>query len=192
MSSTLLSLFKKATVSESLFKKSDVKDLLVFWEWITLLLFCSQKTSHSFNFFCCFQHVFYCFSPFYPLLCPTTNCTRCSLKKANVSELLFKKSDMKDLLVFWEWITLLLFCSQKTSHSFNCCCCFQHVFYCFSPFYPLLCPRTNCTRRSLKKSDCERIALVALLKIATGSEVLYPSFAHKKRAIRSKNQSANS
>ena len=67
---------------------------------------------------------------------------------------------------------------------------FHHVFDSFSQLFPFLCPRANRShrsslRRSLQKSDGSDL-------LFSKKESLFRSFAHKKRAIRSKNQRANS
>ena len=73
-----------------------------------------------------------------------------------------------------------------------------------SLFFPLLSPRANCPCCSslwcsLQKSVCEQIAPITLYKrssvsnsLFSKSESLFCSFAHKKRAIRLKNQRADS
>ena len=102
------------SMSESLFKKSDMSDSLVFWERIALLLFHSPKTSDLLEQICCFHHVFHCFSPFYPLyaqeqiapvalhpiaLFQRANSSRRSLKKTNKSDSLFQKRESQ----FWSF-----------------------------------------------------------------------------------------
>ena len=113
-------------------------------------------------------------------------------KIATVSKslsLLFKKSDMSDLLKIQanlsqkkEWLVI----HSKNSYF----CMFLIVFHCFSPF---LCPRANPSRRSslsrsfsksdgsdfsccsLQKTDCERIALL-LTKTSDSLEKLTSEF----------------
>ena len=92
----LIALYKRVTMSEllsSLFKKSDVSDLL----------FCSQKTSDSLKKMCVFTmflNDFHCFSPFYTESLPSLFALS-----------LFLKSDRSDAL-------LLLFFKSKIFRSF--------------------------------------------------------------------------
>ena len=82
--------------------------------------------------------------------------------------------------------------------------CFIMFLTVISLFFPLLSPRANCPCCSslwcsLQKSVCEQIAPITLYKrssmsdsLFSKSESLFRSFAHKKRAIRLKNQRADS
>ena len=56
---------------------------------------------------------------------------------------------MSDLLVFWEWIAPLLFCSSKLRDSPYKSNCFHHVFDSFSMFFLILCLRANSSRHYL-------------------------------------------
>ena len=107
-----------------------------------------------------------------------------------------------------ESFVILAKCSQKRqfARKNSYFCIFLTVFHCFSSF---LCPRAICSYHSLQKSDCERIAPIALYKRATVSVSLkslmtkerqerllfFTSeslFCSQKRSICSKNRWANS
>ena len=95
------------------------------------------------------------------------------------------KSDVSDLLIFWEQITLWLFRSQKTSDLLKKNCCFHYVFDSFSLLFLIWSPRGIRSRLFFKKSDESDLLLEK-------KESLFRSFAHIKRVIRLKNQGANS
>ena len=118
-----------------------MSDSLVFWEWITILFFPSQKASDLIIKIHCFhEHVFHCFSPFYPLLCPRANPSHfSSLPKIYIfhsfltvfplfmpwskslpllfAPSLFKKEWQEGLALWKEQIAISLICSQNTSDS---------------------------------------------------------------------------
>ena len=125
-------------------------------------------------------------------------CSRSSLKKSDREKIaliaLYKrvtranhfltKSDMTDLLIFWEQITLLLSKNEWFTQHF-----FLHVFYSFSLLFLILCPRVKCSRRLAPslffKEQWERFAL-------RKECIVICSFAHIKRMIHLKNQTVNS
>ena len=93
----------------------------------------------------------------------------------NHSRRSLQKSDVSDSLVFWEQIPLSLFRSQKYSNLLEQIFCFNHVF------------------AITAKSDLLPLLFASLLFAAFRErfESIFRSFAHKKQAIRTKNQRAN-
>ena len=93
----------------------------------------------------------------------------------NHSRRSLQKSDVSDSLFFWEQIPLSLFRSQKYSNLLEQIFCFNHVF------------------AITAKSDLLPLLFASLLFAAFRErfESIFRSFAHKKQAIRTKNQRAN-
>ena len=98
---------------------------------------------------------------------------------ANRSRRSLKNSDVSDSL-------LLLLKNDR----FALIRSFHQVLDSFSLLFPFLCPRVNRSRRSSLR--CSFLKSDGSNSLFSTSESLFHSFAHKKRAIRSKNLRANS
>ena len=82
-----------------------MSDLLIFFKWITLMLFRFKKTSNLQDKIWCIHHVFDSFSLLFPFLCPRGNCSHCS----SLPSLFLKERQ--------QWFAVALFPSLKTSDS---------------------------------------------------------------------------
>ena len=127
------------------------------------------------------------------------------LKKSNGSDSLLigslalkKRAIRSKKSIFLQFFTVFPLLCPRANRS---CCSFLKIngSDLLSMLFTKERPWANRSSHSLQKSDCERFAPVALYKICDGrdllfskSESLFRSFAHKKRALCSKNQSANS
>ena len=109
---------------------------------------------------------------------------------ANHSRHSLQKSDMSDSLIFWKRITLLLFHSQKTSNWLEKCVALTMLLRVFFTAFNLFIPKSKLLPSLFAPS--------LILKshwsdsLLEKSQLLFCSFNHKKRAIRFKNQRANS